>query len=133
MPEIPLSVGSKLELHLRDFVFSRFLYTSTYTHAFVRVCILPSVYMYVYVPVHSRICPRMHILYCRLYMSILAIYHLHNRGEGTLCLHVAHTLYDITCDICIRVVKRNAYLHYCHMVLTTDMKNQIHGEFPDKK
>ena len=44
VPEIPLSVGSKLELHvlLRAFVFARFPYTSPYTHAFVRVCILLS-------------------------------------------------------------------------------------------
>ena len=38
LPEIPLSVGSKLEL-LRDFVFAKFPYTSPYTHAFVCVCI----------------------------------------------------------------------------------------------
>ena len=38
VPEIPLSVGSKLELLLRAFVFAKFLYTSPYTHAFVRVC-----------------------------------------------------------------------------------------------
>ena len=31
MPDIPLSVGSKLEL-LRDFVFAKFPYTSPYTH-----------------------------------------------------------------------------------------------------
>ena len=37
MPEIPLSVGSKLELLLRAFVFAKFPYTSPYTHAFVRV------------------------------------------------------------------------------------------------
>ena len=38
VPEIPLSVGSKLEL-LRAFVFAKFPYTCTspYTHAFVRV------------------------------------------------------------------------------------------------
>ena len=34
MPEIPLSVGSKLELLLRTFVFP---YTPPYTHTFVRV------------------------------------------------------------------------------------------------
>ena len=39
VPEIPLSVGRKLEL-LRAFVFDKFLYTSPYTHAFVRVCII---------------------------------------------------------------------------------------------
>ena len=39
VPEIPLSVGSKLEL-LRAFVLAEFPYTSPYTHAFVRVCIL---------------------------------------------------------------------------------------------
>ena len=41
VPEIPLSVGSKLELHvlLRAFVFAKFPYTSPYTHAFVHVCI----------------------------------------------------------------------------------------------
>ena len=36
-PEIPLSVGSKLELLLRAFVFANFSYTSPYTHAFVRL------------------------------------------------------------------------------------------------
>ena len=36
VPEIPLSVGSKLEL-LRTFVFANFPYTSPYTHAFVRL------------------------------------------------------------------------------------------------
>ena len=35
VPEIPLSVGSKLELLLRAFVFANFPYTSPYTHAFV--------------------------------------------------------------------------------------------------
>ena len=39
VPEIPLSIGSKLEL-LRAFVFAKFPYTSPYTHAFVRICIL---------------------------------------------------------------------------------------------
>ena len=41
VPEIPLSVGSKLELHvlLRAFVFAKIPYTSPYTHAFVHVCI----------------------------------------------------------------------------------------------
>ena len=38
VPEILLSVGSKLEL-LRAYVFATFPYTSPYTHAFVRVCI----------------------------------------------------------------------------------------------
>ena len=49
VPEIhvPLSVGSKLEL-LRAFVFAKCPYTSPYTHAFVRVCILPCI-LYVYV------------------------------------------------------------------------------------
>ena len=37
VPEIPLSVGSKLELLLRAFVFANFPYTSPYTHAFVRL------------------------------------------------------------------------------------------------
>ena len=45
VPEIPLSVGSKLEL-LRAFVFAKCPYTFPYTHAFVRVCI---VYMHVYI------------------------------------------------------------------------------------
>ena len=46
MPEIPLSVGSKLEL-LRAFVFAKFTYTSPYTDAFVRVCIIIiAVYIY---------------------------------------------------------------------------------------
>ena len=40
VPEIPLSIGSKLEL-LRAFVFAKCPYTSPYTHGFVRVCILP--------------------------------------------------------------------------------------------
>ena len=44
VPEIPLNVRSKLELLLRAFVFARFLYTSPYTHAFIRVCILPCIY-----------------------------------------------------------------------------------------
>ena len=38
VPEIALSVGSKLEL-LRAFVFAKCPYTSPYTHAFVRVCV----------------------------------------------------------------------------------------------
>ena len=37
VPEIPLSVGSKLEQLLRAFAFAKFPYTSPYTHAFVRV------------------------------------------------------------------------------------------------
>ena len=52
VPEIPLSVGSKLELHvlLRPFVFAKFPYTSSYTHAFVRVCtfIVPCIFIRVY-------------------------------------------------------------------------------------
>ena len=47
VPEIPLSIGSKLEqlkLLLRAF---KFPYTSPYTHAFVRVCILLRVYVYI--------------------------------------------------------------------------------------
>ena len=43
--EIPLSEGSKLDLHRATFVFARFPYTSPYTHAFVRVCII-AVYIY---------------------------------------------------------------------------------------
>ena len=54
MPEIPLSVGSKLELLF---------------------CLCQ---ISVYFPVHSRICPRMHVYTC-----ILAIYNVHDRGaEG---------------------------------------------------
>ena len=46
VPEIPLSVGSKLQL-LRAFVFARFPYTSNpYTHAFVCICILPCILLY---------------------------------------------------------------------------------------
>ena len=45
MPEIPLSVGSKLELLLS----LPNVRTSPYTQAFVRVCILPCIYMYVYI------------------------------------------------------------------------------------
>ena len=55
---VPLSVGSKLELLL-------------------------SCQISVYFPVHSRICPRMHI--CHVYTCILAtcIYNVHDRGaEG---------------------------------------------------
>ena len=37
VPEIPLSIGSKLELLLRAFVFANFPYTSPYTHTFVRL------------------------------------------------------------------------------------------------
>ena len=46
VPEIhvPLSIGSKLELLLIAFVFAKCPYTSPYTHAFVRVCILPYIY-----------------------------------------------------------------------------------------
>ena len=43
LPEIPLSVGSKLELLLRAFVFAKFPFTSPYTHTFVCVCILPCI------------------------------------------------------------------------------------------
>ena len=58
MPEIPLSIGSKLELLRRAFVFTIFPYTSPYT---VRICILPCIYVYI----------------------ILAIYIVHDRGaEG---------------------------------------------------
>ena len=39
VPETPISVGSKLELLLRAFVFAKCPYTSLYTHAFARVCI----------------------------------------------------------------------------------------------
>ena len=47
--EIPLSEGSKLELH-RAFVFASFPSTSPYTHAFVRVCtcILPCIFIRVF-------------------------------------------------------------------------------------
>ena len=55
VPEIPLSVGSKLELLLRAFVFAKFSYTYT---------------------VHSRICLRMHII-------LPCVYIIHDRGaEG---------------------------------------------------
>ena len=37
VPEIPLNVGSKLELLLRAFVFAKLPFTSLHTHAFVRV------------------------------------------------------------------------------------------------
>ena len=37
VPEIPLSVGSKLELHVLLRAFAKFPYTSPYTHAFVHV------------------------------------------------------------------------------------------------
>ena len=45
--EIPLSEGSKLELHCTSQILARFPYTSPYTHAFVRVCtcIMPCVYI----------------------------------------------------------------------------------------
>ena len=56
VPEIPLRISSKLEL-LRAFVFAKFPYTSAYTHAFVRVCVLP---------------------------CILAIYNVHDRGAEVL-------------------------------------------------
>ena len=50
VPEIPLSVGSKLELLLRACAFAQCPYTSLG-------------------PVHSRICPRMHIaMPCILYV-----------------------------------------------------------------
>ena len=45
VPKIPLSIGSKLELLLRTFVFAKFPYTSPYTHTFVRVCIFPCIYV----------------------------------------------------------------------------------------
>ena len=52
MLEIPLSEGSKLELHCtsQSFVFAKFLYTSPYTHTFVRVytCILTCIIIRVY-------------------------------------------------------------------------------------
>ena len=51
VPEIPLSVGSKLEL-LRAFAFGKFPYTSPYTHAFVRVYM----YMYIAVYIYTFIC-----------------------------------------------------------------------------
>ena len=44
MPEIPLSVGSKLELLLSLIVFAKFPYTP-HTHAFFCVCILPCIYI----------------------------------------------------------------------------------------
>ena len=57
MPEIPLSVGSKLELLL--------------------LCQIS-----VYFPVHSRICPRMHIA-VYVYVYIRVYYDVHDRGaEG---------------------------------------------------
>ena len=40
---VPLGVGCKLELLLRAVVVPKFPYTSPYTHAFVRICILPSI------------------------------------------------------------------------------------------
>ena len=48
VPEIPLSVGRKLELLIRAFVFAKFPYTSPYTHAFVRVCIIINIIIAVY-------------------------------------------------------------------------------------
>ena len=68
VPEIPLSVGSKLEL-LRAFVFAKFTYTSPYTDAFVRVCIiLPCIY---------NTCIYVYISYTQ------CIYNIHDRGaEG---------------------------------------------------
>ena len=78
MPELPLSVGRKLEL-LRAFVFDKFPYTSRYTHAFVRVCIiLPCIYMYVYITMYiqdteaSRVCT----LVPSLRQVIVAILHI---------------------------------------------------------
>ena len=57
VPEIPLSVGSKLELHvlLRAFVFAKFPFISPYTHAFVSVCILPYIAIYMYMTEVSRV------------------------------------------------------------------------------
>ena len=62
--EIPLSVGSKLELLLGALVFAKFPYTSPYTHAFVHVCILPCIYTCIYVYI------------------ILAIYNVHDHDRG---------------------------------------------------
>ena len=59
VPKIPLSVGSKLELLLRAFVFAKFLHTSPYTHVFVCVCILQCVDLYVY----------LYMLYTCMYMT----------------------------------------------------------------
>ena len=65
VPEIPLNVGSKLELLLRAFVFANFPYTSPYTHAFVR---LSCIY-----------------IRCASILDIIAIY------KGTSCSHdVSH-------------------------------------------
>ena len=85
MPEIPLSVGRKLEL-LRAFVFDKFPYTSPYTHAFVRVCIiLPCIYMYVYSIIHDTEAPRV----CTLVPSLTLGAHA-QEGYGTcpVCLSV---------------------------------------------
>ena len=54
VPEIPLSVDNKLELLLKAFVFAKFPYTSPYTHAFVRVCILPCIIRAYIYNVHDR-------------------------------------------------------------------------------
>ena len=66
VPEIhvPLSVGSKLELLLRAFVFAKIPCTSPYTHAFVRVCV------YVY------------FILAKLLYNV----HVHDRGAGGFAL-----------------------------------------------
>ena len=82
MPEIPLSVGRKLEL-LRAFVFDKFPYTSPYTHTFVRVCIiLPCMYMYVYISyiqciyIHDTEAPRV-LHFSALIIHACTMYSLH--------------------------------------------------------
>ena len=69
VPEIPVSVGSKLELLLRDFVF----------------CL-----MSVYFPVHSRICPRMHIA---VYIYIRVCYYTLYMTEAPRICTLVPSLY----------------------------------------
>ena len=72
VPEIPLSIGSKLELLLRAFVFAKSPFTSPYTPAFVRmrVCILPCITIYI-----------VHVYYTSY--CIYNVHYIHDRGaEG---------------------------------------------------
>ena len=89
VPEIPLSVGSKLELLLRAFVFAKCRYTSPYTHAFVRVCILP----------------------CILYIRILKYYIIHciYMTEAPRVLHFSAFINPVVCQSWVYILTRKKH------------------------
>ena len=112
VPEIPLSIGSKLELLLRAFVFAKFPYTSPYTHAFVCVCILPCIYVYIILAIHTTEALRV----CTLAPSFIAVfifyeslnYNVYVYSDRYMWIYVLNT--------------RQLRLIYCGIILLTQQK-----------